>query len=955
MESPVILRKMWLRINGADRMIICEPEKETLSDVLRRIGLTGTKVGCGTGVCGACSVILNGKLIRSCTKKVRTIEDYSEIITIEGIGTPTHLHPLQEAWIACGAVQCGFCTPGFIVSAYALLLENPDPTRQEVRDWFTKHRNICRCTGYKPLVDAVMMAAKVMRGEATMDEFKFKNPEDNEYYGKAVPRPAALAKVCGLAEYGDDLALKMPAGTLHVAIVQPKTTAHAKILNIDCSVAEKMPGVVRILTAKDVQGSNHVACNLSTWKKEEPYRLPAPILCDDKIYNYGSVVALVCADTRENARAAAAAVKVEIEQLPEYKDYSSAAAPDAVDVVEGVPNVAITLPLTKGDYKAVPSIIDNAPYSVSGSFSSTREPHMSIEGDSVQAYWDEDGKLTIHCKSQTLFQNINDIAEGIGMPKEKLRIVLNTTGGSFGWSMFAGSYAMAAVATMATGRPVELYMSYAEHQAYSGKRSPSCSNIRLSADENGIMNAVEYQYGIDSGPVAQKTQWLVPRVLQFTGWGYRIANVAGMAYMAHTNHSMCVPYRGFGAPQTFTTSESIVDMLAAKVGMDPFEFRVKNLADSSETTPAGYPYRENTYKQLFEVMRPYYEKAKEEAKAADTPEKRRGVGVSLACYVCTDGKYDDANTRLELCPDGSIEVFNTWEDMGQGGDVGNIMLVLEALKPLKLTPERIRIRTCDTKTNPPSGSAAGSRSHMMNGQAIKDAARQLLEAMTKEDGTFRTYNEMIAEGRPVAYNGYYTNEHLPLTPYGRYEARGDEFPTLMYGVVLAEVEVDTATGKTKVLGYTMVSDVGVVGNIQAVDGQAYGGASHCIGFALTENYDDEKKHNNILGAGVPTCNDIPDDEKFKMIYVENYRENCPFGSSGCSELFQSGGHVAVLNAIYNACGVRIYTLPATPDKVKKALNEISETGHQADPEPFYIAEKSVLEDIEINLAYKDKE
>ena len=159
------LRKMWLNINGVNRMLVCDPEKDTLAEVLRRIGLTGVKVGCGTGVCGACSVILDGKVVRSCARKISSVKEYSKVITIEGIGTPNNLHPLQVAFMHNGAVQCGFCTPGFIVSAYALLQENNNPTREEVRDWFHKHRNVCRCTGYKQIVDAVMDAARVVRGK----------------------------------------------------------------------------------------------------------------------------------------------------------------------------------------------------------------------------------------------------------------------------------------------------------------------------------------------------------------------------------------------------------------------------------------------------------------------------------------------------------------------------------------------------------------------------------------------------------------------------------------------------------------------------------------------------------------------------------------------------------------------------------------------------------------------
>ena len=178
------LQKMTLHINGADRMFICNPETDTLADVLRRIGLTGTKVGCGKGVCGSCSVILNGTVIRSCTRKISRIKEYSDVLTIEGIGQPRFLHPLQVAFMHHGAVQCGFCIPGFIVSAYGLLQENANPTREEVRDWFTRHRNICRCTGYKQIVDSVMLAAKCMRGECSIEELEYPEPAAGEYYGK---------------------------------------------------------------------------------------------------------------------------------------------------------------------------------------------------------------------------------------------------------------------------------------------------------------------------------------------------------------------------------------------------------------------------------------------------------------------------------------------------------------------------------------------------------------------------------------------------------------------------------------------------------------------------------------------------------------------------------------------------------------------------------------------------
>ena len=448
------LKKMWLNINGANRMFICNPAKDTLADVVRRMGLTGTKVGCDVGVCGSCSVIFNGKLTRACTKKMSKVEEYSSVITIEGIGTPTHLHPIQVAWMNAGAVQCGFCVPGFIVSAYALLQENLNPTREDVRDWFHKNKNVCRCTGYVQIVDAVMLAAQVMRGEKTIEEIQFKNPADGEYYGKPVVRPTALAKVCGLADYGDDQELKMPAETLHVVMVQPRLAHHAKILKIDTSEALKMAGVTHVITAKDIKaaGGTNVMAE-GHFHERSAIAVPTRnVLCEDKIYRYGDVVALVCADTKERAREAAAKVKVEIEKLPEYTSFLDAAMPDAQRIHKDSPNIFCVQPVLKGAGLEQPSkvseIIDKSDYTVEGSFFATREPHLSIEGDSVQAYFDEDDNLALQCKSQGVYSSVGRIGSSVGLSKDKIRIIMNPTGASFGWSTNAGDLCLAAAAVV---------------------------------------------------------------------------------------------------------------------------------------------------------------------------------------------------------------------------------------------------------------------------------------------------------------------------------------------------------------------------------------------------------------------------------------------------------------------------------------------------------------------------
>ena len=239
--------KKTLLINGVEIRAVVDPNA-TLAEFLReQMHLVGTKVGCNKGECGACSVILDGKVIRSCITKMKNVKEDSEIITVEGVGTRDNLHPVQLAWMVHGGAQCGFCTPGFIVSAVALLEENINPTREEVRDWFQKHRNLCRCTGYKPLTDAVMDAAKLMRGEITKEELWFKLPKGAKMMGSEYIRPSALAKVTGTWDFGADLGLKLPDETLHIKLVQAEVS-HANILSIDTSEAEKMPGVYRVLT-----------------------------------------------------------------------------------------------------------------------------------------------------------------------------------------------------------------------------------------------------------------------------------------------------------------------------------------------------------------------------------------------------------------------------------------------------------------------------------------------------------------------------------------------------------------------------------------------------------------------------------------------------------------------------------------------------------------------------------
>ncbi|MEI2659678.1 MAG: 2Fe-2S iron-sulfur cluster-binding protein [Bifidobacterium adolescentis] len=418
------MQKKLLNINGLNRTVIADPEA-SLADVIRKqMKLTGTKVSCDGGHCGACSVIMNGKVTLACLTKMSRVPDGAKIETVEGIGQPGNLHPIQAALAAYGAAQCGFCTPGMVVSLKALLDQNANPTREEMRQWLTQHHNACRCTGYKPIVDAGMAAAAVMRGEKKMEDLTFKMPADGRIWGSSYPRPTAVEKVTGTLKFGQDLGLEMPSNTLQLALVQA-TVSHANIKSIDTSEAEKMPGVAKVVTHKDIQGKNRIT-GLITFPSNKGDGWDRPILCDTKVFQYGDAVAIVCADTIEQAKAAAAKVKVELEVLPAYMNALDAMADDAIEIHPGTPNVYYEQKVAKGpDTKPT---MDTAAYVVQDNFYLQRQPHLTIESDMGFAYYDEAGRVTIHSKSIGLFLHLYMIAPGLGLEPDKIRLVQNPAG-----------------------------------------------------------------------------------------------------------------------------------------------------------------------------------------------------------------------------------------------------------------------------------------------------------------------------------------------------------------------------------------------------------------------------------------------------------------------------------------------------------------------------------------------
>jgi aldehyde oxidoreductase len=905
----VSMKKKNLIVNGVPQTAIVD-DSTSVMDVLRKqMLLTGTKDGCEDGHCGACAVLVDGKYTLACITKMERVPDGAEILTVEGIGQPGNLHPIQKAFILHGVAQCGFCTPGFVVSSYALLGENPDPTREEVRAWFQKRHNVCRCNGYIPYTDAVMDAAAVMRGEKPEAELEY-HSDNGHIWGTKYPRPSAEAKVTGTLDYGSDLGLKMPPNTLRLALVQAEVS-HANILSVDTSEAEKMPGVYAVVTAKDVKGKNRIT-GLITFPTNKGDGWDRPILCDEKVYQYGDAIAIVCADTEENARAAADKVVVELEELPAYMSAPAAMAEDAIEIHPGTPNIYYEQRIAKGEETG--PLMEQAAHVVEGEYYLQRQPHLTVEPDVGLAYFDDEDRLTIHSKSIGLYLHHAMIAPGLGIEPEKLRLVQNPAGGTFGYKFSPTMEALLGVAALATGRPVSLRYNYHQHMTYTGKRSPFFMKMKFGADEDGKLLAMETDWSVDHGPYSEFGDLLTLRGAQFMGAGYDIPNIRGMGRTVATNHAWGSAFRAYGSPQAFLASESLMDELAEEMGVDPFELRYKNIYRPGATTPTGQEPEVYSLPEIFDIMRPKYQAALERAEENSTDEHKKGVGISVGIYGCGLDGPDGAEAWVELTGEG-VNVYATWQDHGQGADMGALGTAHQALMSLGIAPEQIKLVLNDTALVPNSGPSGGSRSQVMTGNAIKAACDELLGSMCKPDGSFRTYEEMVAEDLPLRYTGKWA---ASMNTNCDENAQGAPFAIYMYGLFMAEVDVEVKTGKTTVEKFTLVTDIGKINNRLVVDGQIYGGIAQGIGLALSEDFEDIQAHSTMLGAGVPFAKDIPDD--IEVIYVETPRDNGPFGAAGVGELPLTSPHVAIVNAINNATGVRVRDLPARPEKVLAGMN-----------------------------------
>ncbi|MEI6668114.1 MAG: molybdopterin cofactor-binding domain-containing protein [Acidobacteriota bacterium] len=889
-------------LNGIKQELVCEGDRRLLDVIRGDFGLTGTKRGCDNeGYCGACAVIMDGKAVRSCVVAMDHVPEGAVIETVEGIGTIAHPHAVQKAFAYEGAIQCGYCTPGMVTTAKALLDRRPNPSEEEIRQAF--RGNLCRCTGYSSIIRAVQTAGRLMSGEVSEDEIRVDTSDGT--FGKRAPRPNSLSKATGALRYGDDV--PMPQNTLHLKVVR-SPHHHANIMSIDISEAEKMPGVIGVLTAKDIPGSNRL-----------PYRPPGysaklvptePILCDTRVTHLGRPVAVVVAETVRHAEAAVGVVKVDYEVLPRHETPLQSLREGAAPILsEYDSNLMVTSHLRKGgDQAAAEQAIAESAAVVAGSFATPRIAHLTIEPDNAMAFVDEDGRITIMSKSVAVHLHRMQMCAALGVPPDKLRWIENPSGGSFDSKSVITCEGYVALAAMKFRRPCKIVYTMAETILVASKRARVWVNAKLGATSDGRLTALVYDFDLDAGGYEGVAELVMNRYHKCIGGAYTLPKAYGEGRMALTNSNPFSSVRGPGGVEMALVTEVLVDMMAERLGADPLEFRYQNAWKEGDRANWGATLDCYPYAGMLEKLRPLYLAATAKARHETTPARKRGVGIGGGIWGCEMDGGDRSTVWVELNPDDGVTVYATWADSGQGGDIGVVTIASKALGGLP--PEKVRVVSRDSSLTPNSGPSVASRQTATTGNAICMACEALLNAMREHD--CKTYADMVRKQRPLRYEGAYVwQSPAPIDKDGQ----GVPWRNLSYVLNMAEVEVEIATGKVNVLKMTSVVDAGVIHNPLAVEGQCEGGMNMGAGFALWEAFEPGQT-DSLLAGGIPNFVNSP---KTECHYTETFRVGGALGGVGLGETVMFGAPPAILNAIYDASGARMFDVPATPERVLAAL------------------------------------
>lgn len=924
---------------------LLEDNEKVLIDYLREdLSLTGTKRGCDEKACGACTVLIDKEAKRACHVLVKEL-DNKEVVTIEGLSKDGELDPVQQAFIDHSAVQCGFCTPGLIMGVHGLLNKNINPSDDDIIKGLRLH--LCRCGTYPRLIGAVKQAAAVIRGEEIDKPKLLELPNEGKYIGKSFVRKDFKAKVDGTTKYFADYKFD---NMLYGQAVYSEH-AYAEILSIDTSRAYEVEGVELVITYKDVPGINRFGGRV---RDQEVLR--------EKFVKYrGDMVAVVFANSKKIAEKAASLVDVEYKVLQGIFTIEDALKPDApiipdqdgpgVKIYGEKGNVCNDVELKRGD---IEKAFADSDVVVEGEFTTPREEHAWIEVDGAVSRYDEENRLTVYAPNQDPFGDHEQLVDVLGLKPDEVRVVHTPCGGAFGGKLELTTHALVAIATMKTGRPAKMVLNRKDSLRTHPKRHPFKMKYKIGVKKDGKILGLQSRCYADGGPYHSWSSRIIEQSLSWGTGPYFIPTLDMEGKAVYTNNPMCGAMRGFGANQTLFAVESILDMAAKEIGMDPITIRQINGIEHNKLMASGQTLSTDqgvNYKETLRLAR----------KVVDEkllPLKKEGeyIGIGVASGWRSigggSGNKDTTGAFLELLPDGRVSYKISCVEMGQGSGTALAQIASEVTG---VAMEDYDILVGDTANVPYGGHVSASRGvylwghpTILVGKQFKDLilnkSAQLL-GLEKRDldienskiilqrtgESVMTLKELANRiDEPIKIEDDYT---MPDTCPVRKDTNSTEkikqeeynpHYTASYTTAVAAVKVDAKTGKVEVLNVTSITDSGKIINPEGAAIQIEGCVIMGTAYALTNNFkvDPEGKIlSDTLGkCKVPRITDIP--KEIETLFAEQQDPSGPFGAKGLAEIGVLSVAPAICNAIYDAVGARIYDLPVNDhtDIIKAAIN-----------------------------------
>ena len=856
-------------VNG--RTVTAKKDQKLIRFLRDELHLTSVKDGCSEGACGTCTVLIDDKPVKACIQQTDKMEG-KNILTVEGL-SDWEKEVYTFAFGEAGAVQCGFCTPGMVMCAKALIDSNPDPARQEAA--IAIRGNLCRCTGYVKILDAILLAAKIFR------EGKLPDSKSGDWQvGSRVRRLDVAEKVQGFGKYPDDIYVE---GMCYGSAVRSRY-ARARVLGIDKTEAEALDGVVCVLTAEDIPGK----INVGHIKKDQP-----TLIAVGEITHYlGDAVALVCARDMNTLEEAKKLVKVEYEPLPAVHNPKEAAAENAPLVFEtDENNIQAHKHVSRGDAEGA---IASSRYVITKHFETPWTEHAFLEPECCVALPLENGGVKLLTSDQSAHTTLHECAEMLGVDHEHCLVENQLVGGGFGGKEDMSVQHHAALIAYVARVPVKVKLSRQESILVHPKRHPMWMEFTMGCDENGIIQGVKAKVVSDTGAFASLGGPVMERACTDAAGPYAYENfeIEGTAY--YTNNPPAGAFRGFGVTQTCFATETLLNMMAEKVGISPWEIRMRNAIRPGKVLPNGQITGPETgLVETLEAVKPYYDEA---VRAGDPAGlacamKNSGVGVGLP---------DWGRAKLIVEDDGKVHIYSGASCIGQGlGTVLTQMVVTNAHIP----PEDIVYERSNTWIAPDSGDTSGSRQTLITGEAVRRACEKLKDALEEKP---------LSELKGREFYGEYLAATDPL---------GADVPNpvshVAYGYATQMCILDKETGKIKQM--IAAHDVGKAVNPLSCEGQIEGGVVMSMGYALTERYpiDEDCRPTAKYGMlGLFRANDVP---PVKAIVVDKPGLELANGAIGIGEITSIPTAPAIAEAYYQMDGVRRYSLPLedTPYSPKK--------------------------------------